>query len=116
MEDKYFIPTDGGRYCYYYDDVYKPEHFRIDLFDTATEELQEKIRERLNVKNMKFSFGYCRRREIASNIIIPDYLKKIVFRYFNDLPSSDNPLQCKKCDRVFPLEVDLLLHKTNDKC
>ena len=118
LENKCFIPTDGGRYCYYYNDYDRldPEHFRIDLFETATEELQEKIRERLNVKNMKCSFGYCRRREVGSDMIIPDYLKKIVFRYFNVLPTSDNPLKCGKCNKVFPFEVDLLLHKTNDKC
>ena len=74
----------------------------------------------MNVNNMKCSFGYCRRGEIGSNMIIPDYLKKIVFQYFNDLSDNDGSLddkiKCSKCNKAFTLEVDLLLHKTNDIC
>ena len=81
---------NGGRYCHYYDDKsedeYSAGHLRIDLFDVAPKELQKKIQERLNAKNMKCSFGYCRRNEVVLNVIIPDYLKRIVFRYLNDLP------------------------------
>ena len=68
IDKSYFIGT-GGRYCYYYKDDGRPKHERIDLFDACPKELQKKIQD-----------------EMKLNMIIPDYLKRIVFRYFNDLP------------------------------
>ena len=86
MDKSYFIGT-GGRYCYYYkDDGYPARHERIDLFDACPQKLQKQIQERTNIKNMRCCFGYCRRYERRLSMIIPDYLKRIVFRYFNDLP------------------------------
>lgn len=83
-----FIPS-GGRYCYYYSDVtFCPSHQRIDLFDLCPAALQTKVQERINVRNMKCSFGYCHEKENLFNVMMPDYLKRIVFCYLNDIPKS----------------------------
>ena len=85
INKSYFIGT-GGRYCYYFKEDGYRKHERIDLFDACPKELQKTIQDRINVKNIKCCFGYCRNYERKLNMIIPDYLKRIVFIYFNDLP------------------------------
>ena len=59
---------------------------RIDLFDVAPKDLQKKIQKRMSVRNMESSFGYCRRMEMESKMIMPDYLKRIVCSYLAELP------------------------------
>ena len=79
--------STGGRYCYYYNHDSNPAFLGyIDLYDAFPEELKRKIQERMSVKNMRSSLGYCRKKEMNLNLIVPDYLKRIVFRYYNDLP------------------------------
>ena len=82
---KNWIATDT-RYCYYYNDN-KQQHYRIDLFDAYPKELQDKVMERTTIKNLKICFGYCRTNERRLKLIMPDYLKRIVFRYYyyNDI-------------------------------
>lgn len=73
---KYFIST-GGRYCYYYN--YRQSlNCRIDLYAFCPMDLKKHIQSRY-IK--KCCFGYCRRNEMEYNMILPDYLKRIVFRY-----------------------------------
>ena len=62
----YFVSIDGGRYCHYYNTKYS-KHLKIDLFDACPKELQKKIEERMNIKNMKICFGFCRENERRFN-------------------------------------------------
>lgn len=86
---QYFVPTNGGRYCYYYDDGHN-DYCKIDLFDACPNNLQRKIQEKMTVKNTGCCFGYCREKEMELNLIVPDYLKRIVLRYYNELPMIEN--------------------------
>ena len=82
---RYFIET-GDRYCYYYeDDKNEKLNIKIDLFKVATKELQDVIIKRVNWRNKMLSDGICRESEDEYCWNFPDYLKRIVYTYFNAL-------------------------------
>ena len=76
--------ASGGRYCYYLTE--NSRCFKIDLFEAAPIELQNKIKQRYEIKNNKICIGYCRENEKDLQLNIPDYLKRIILRYFHDIP------------------------------
>ena len=79
----------GGRYCWYhgYDRFNMFKNIKIDLFDAAPKELQNTIKKRINIQNAKSVYGYIRQLEPKWNVVFPDYLKRIVLCYFNDIPN-----------------------------
>ena len=90
--DGYWIST-AGRYCYFYKqsrrggDEEDCKLFRIDLFHWTPQELKDVIKERMCAKNGLIAFGYVRNKcETEYNYAFPDYLKRIVWKYANEIP------------------------------
>ena len=79
-----FFVSVGDRYVHYV--CGKDHHDRIDLYDLAPDPLKRMIEMRLRNEWKIYVFGFIKQEiEKCYNLNVPDYLKRIVLSYYNDL-------------------------------